>query len=56
MKMSMILLQRADQVLQDVQDASLLEIRQSLASDIASLQAAPHVDDDCTVFAVNGTE
>lgn len=44
-KMSMILLQRADQVLQGVQDASLLEIRQSLASDIASLQAAPHVDE-----------
>ena len=42
--MAMTLLQRADQVLQDLSDGNLLEIRKSLAVDIANLQAVPQVD------------
>lgn len=38
------LLQRAEQVLQNLQDPTIVEIRKSLASDIANLQALPKVD------------
>lgn len=42
--LAIALLQRADQVLQNLQDPNLLEIRKSLAADIASLQATPQID------------
>jgi uroporphyrin-3 C-methyltransferase len=42
--MAMTLLQRAEQALQTMQTASTLEIRKSIASDIANLQATPNVD------------
>lgn len=42
--MALTLLQRADQVLQNIPDTSLLELRKSLATDVANLQAAPKVD------------
>lgn len=42
--MAMTLLQRADQVLQNLNDPDLLEIRKSLAADIANLQVLPAVD------------
>lgn len=42
--MAILLLQQADKSLQNLQDPNVLTIRQSLASDIASLQAIPQVD------------
>lgn len=41
---ALMLLQRADQVLQDIQDPNLLEIRKSIAADIANLQTLPTSD------------
>lgn len=42
--MAITLLQRADQVLQNLSSPTLTELRKSLASDIASLEATPKVD------------
>lgn len=42
--MALTLLQRADQVLQDLQDTSVLDIRKSLAEKIANLQQLPKVE------------
>jgi uroporphyrin-3 C-methyltransferase len=42
--MALTLTQRADQVLQNLQDSSVLEIRKSLAEKIASLQQVPKVE------------
>lgn len=42
--MALTLLQRADQVLQNLQDTSVLEIRKSLAEKISALQQLPKVD------------
>ncbi len=42
--MTTILLQRADQILQALQDPRLLPIRQSLAADLTRLQSAPVVN------------
>ena len=42
--MAMTLLQRADQVLENLQDPDLLEIRKSLATAIADLQALPQIN------------
>ncbi|VVC74820.1 Putative uroporphyrinogen-III C-methyltransferase [Aquicella siphonis] len=42
--MALILLQQADSVLQNLQDPGLLEIRKSVAADIANLQALPQTD------------
>lgn len=42
--MAITLLQRADQVLEKLNDTGLLEIRKAIATDIATLQALPQVD------------
>lgn len=42
--MAQMLLQRADEALGNLQDANLLEIRKSITTDIANLQALPKVD------------
>ncbi|MBX3708512.1 MAG: uroporphyrinogen-III C-methyltransferase [Gammaproteobacteria bacterium] len=41
---AVMLLQQADKTLQDIQEPRLLEIRKSLAIDLANLQALPQVD------------
>jgi len=41
---ALILLQQADKVLQNFQDAKILEIRKSIAVDIVNLQALPLID------------
>ena len=43
-KMAIQLLQQADKELQSSQDPALLEVRKSLATDLANLQALPQVD------------
>lgn len=42
--MALTLLQRAEQVVQGMKDESLIDVRKSLADDIAALQAIPEVD------------
>jgi len=42
--MAQTLLQQADHILESIQDASVLDVRKSIAADLANLQAAPVVD------------
>lgn len=44
MSSALTLLQRADQILQNVQDTRLADLRKSLTADITRLQAAPQLD------------
>lgn len=53
-KMAIILLQQADKELQNAQDPAQLEIRKSLAADIANLQALPQVDITAIFMQLHG--
>lgn len=51
--MALTLLQRADQALANLQDANLLEIRKSITTDIANLQALPKTDVTALYLRIN---
>lgn len=53
-QLALTLLQRADQELANIQDANVLQIRKSLAADLAGLQAAPPVDVTATYLRLSG--
>ncbi len=54
MTLSLTLLQRAEQVLQNLPNDDLLDIRKSLSADIAKLQSAPSVNTTALYVQLNG--